>query len=63
MSMLGKSVSNMSVGTPKGRSREQLFATDAKDQADNISATNEQKAFVGKGGKPKGPFGLQGKEF
>ncbi len=48
---------------PKGRSREALFSTEAKDQPDNMSATNEQKAFLGKSGKPKGPFGVQGREF
>lgn len=58
------SVGNKDFGNnPKGRSREELFSTVAKDQAENISATNEQKAFIGKSGKPKGPFGVSGREF
>lgn len=62
--MIGQSVANKDFGnSPKGRSREELFSTTAKDQPENISATNEQKAFLGKSGKPKGPFGVSGREF
>ena len=62
--MRGKSVANMDFGnSPKGRSREELFSTTAHDQPENISATNEQKAFLGKKGKPTGPFGVAGREF
>lgn len=64
MSNFSTSVSNKDFGqNPKGRSKEALFSTQAKDQPDNITGTNEQKAFIGKSGKPKGPFGVQGREF
>lgn len=40
-----------------------LMSTDARDNPDAHNGTNELKEFVGKSGRPKGPFGLQGKEF
>lgn len=41
----------------------QLFSTEAADNKSSISATNEQKQFMGGKGTPKGPFGLKGREF
>jgi hypothetical protein len=61
--MIGESVSDKTFNTPSGFNREKFFGTTAKDQADNITGTNEQKAFRGKNAKPKGPFGTQGQEF
>ncbi len=60
------SVSDWDPGAGKGRNQgdiDKLMSTEAKDNSDAINGTNELKAFKGKGGKPKGPFGLKGKEF
>lgn len=51
-------------GPPASDKRlNQLMATSASEDPDNVTKGNPKKAFVGKGGTPKGPFGLQGKEF
>lgn len=43
---------------------KKLMSPNAKDDPETLSATNEQKAWVGPhSGKPKGPFGQQGKNF
>ena len=43
--------------------KAKLFSTEAKDHAESINGTNELKEHVGKGGTPKGPFGMKGREF
>lgn len=40
-----------------------LMSPNAKDDPETLSATNEQKAWIGGSGKPSGPFGQQGKNF
>jgi len=45
------------------RSNEKLMSTKARDNADSLSATNEQKQYVGKGGKPSEPLGKKGRNF
>lgn len=36
-----------------------LLSTDAVDSPDTVNPPESLKRFVGKSGKPKGPFGLQ----
>lgn len=60
----GQSVSNWNPGEGKGRSNnDKLLSTEAHDAKDTMTGTNELKAFEGKAGKPKAPFGLKGKDF
>jgi len=40
-----------------------LMSTEAHDDPETMSATNEQKRWVGKSSSPKGPFGIRGQEF
>lgn len=50
-------------GSTKVETSAKLMGTVAKDNADAHNGTNEQKPFVGKAGKPSGPFGPKGREF
>lgn len=45
------------------KSNAKLFSTEAKDSPAAVTGSNELKQFEGKARKPKGPFGLKGKEF
>lgn len=56
------SVSNWTPKTPTKRN-ESLLSDNAKDNKDSLTPTNELKQAVGRSGKPKGPFGKQGREF
>lgn len=40
-----------------------LMSTDAREDMDNVTKSNPQKAFKGKSGKPSGPYGLKGRNF
>jgi hypothetical protein len=42
---------------------EQLMSTEASDNKDSFNATNVLKQWIGKSGKPSGPYGVQGREF
>ena len=42
---------------------EQLMSTEASDAKDTLTATNVLKQWIGKSGKPPGPYGVQGREF
>lgn len=57
-----KSVSNWKPSTPKNK-RTELLEPNAKDHPETFNATNSLEQWNGKGGKPKGPFGQQGKNF
>jgi len=48
--------------TDKGPSAS-LMNTEAKDDQACVSGENKLEAFKGAQGKPKGPFGAQGREF
>lgn len=66
MSKYAKSVGSWNPGPGKGpdaAAKAKLFSTTASDHKDSISGTNEQKPFLGKSGKPPGPFGVKGREF
>lgn len=54
---------NPGAGSTTPTKNSALMNTEAQDNKDSINATNELKAFVGGKGMPKGPYGLQGKEF
>ena len=54
---------NPGAGSTTPDRNAKLFSTEASDNKDAINGTNELKEFVKPGGKPKGPFGLQGREF
>lgn len=61
----GASVRNW---TPAGGSKEskgttKLMGTEARDAKDTMNGSNELKEFVGKSGKPSGPFGTRGRGF
>lgn len=60
------SMADWNPGPGKGEDagkKAKLFSTEASDAKDTMTGTNELKAFKGKSGVPKGPFGSQGKEF
>lgn len=50
-------------GVDSDAKKVKLFSTEAQDDPATMNATNEQKRWVGKGGKPKGPFGIRGQQF
>ena len=60
----GESVANKTID-PSGASgnTRKLMSPNAKDDPEALSGTNEQKAWIGGPGKPKRPFGPQGRSF
>lgn len=50
-------------GVDSLKKKETLLSTEARDNPDNLNATNALKRFNGTAKKPKGPFGTQGQEF
>lgn len=60
----GESVANKTID-PSGASSNtrKLMSPNAKDDPETINATNEQRAWIGGSGKPKRPFGPQGRNF
>lgn len=62
--MHGKSVSDMVIDASKGAdATKKLMSPNAHEDPETVTGTNEQKAFKGRAGKPKGPFGPQGRMF
>lgn len=62
----GMSVGDMDPGdAPKSGNpqADKLMSPNAKEDMDTVSGDNPQKAWMGKGGKPKAPFGPQGRNF
>lgn len=54
---------NPGAGSPKPTMPAALLNTEASDNPDCVSGTNELKQFEGNPKKPTGPYGTQGKEF
>lgn len=42
---------------------EKLMSPNAKEDPETVSGDNPQKPWQGGSGKPKGPFGVAGREF
>ena len=42
---------------------KKLMSPNAKEDPETVTGDNPQKAWMGSGGKPKAPFGQQGKNF
>jgi hypothetical protein len=42
---------------------KKLMSPNAKEDPETVTGDNPQKEWVGGSGKPKGPFGQQGKNF
>lgn len=64
MDNLSAPISNKTIDPSSSSSNtKKLMSSNAKDDPDCISATNEQKAWKPGGSKPQGPFGQQGKNF
>lgn len=57
------SVADKTVDPSNARKNDQLLQPNAKDDPECISGDNPQKPWTGGSGKPKGPFGQQGKNF
>lgn len=65
MANMAGSMKNWNPGAGKGANeaaKNKLLSTEARE-AKYVQDTNELKDYVGKSGKPKGPFGTQGKGF
>ena len=65
MANMTGSMKNWNPGAGKGKNEAKANAltnTEARE-ASYVKDTNELKDFVGKSSKPKGPFGIRGKEF
>lgn len=50
-------------GNDNEAKKSKLFSTEASDAKDTMTGDNPLKRFVGKSGKPKGPFGANGRDF
>lgn len=46
-----------------GSNAGKLMNPNAKDDPECMTGDNPQKAWIGGGGKPKAPYGQQGKNF
>jgi len=42
---------------------KRLMSPNAQEDPETVTGDNPQKAWIGKGGKPKAPFGQQGRNF
>lgn len=64
MDNLNAPMSNKTID-PSGASSntKKLMSPNAKEDDRCVTGDNPQKAWVGGSGKPKGPFGQQGKNF
>ena len=60
---IGKSVDQIMPGNPpSGDARkEQLMRPNAVENADTQTGSNDLKQWIGKSGKPGGPFGQRGR--
>lgn len=61
----GQGVSNreFNPSAQKKSSDDKLFSPNAQEDPETVTGDNPQKAWIGKSGKPSGPFGPQGKLF
>lgn len=60
----GESVANKTFDpSNKGSIQGKLMNPNAKEDPEAVTGDNPQKAWLGSGGKPKGPFGPQGRNF
>jgi hypothetical protein len=61
---IGQSVQNAAIDPSKaGNTKEKLMSPNAKEDPETVTGDNPQKAWLGSGGKPKPPFGPQGRNF
>lgn len=61
---IGKSVRNATVDPSNASdATKRLMSPNAKEDPDAVRSNNEQKEWLGGSGKPKPPFGPQGREF
>jgi hypothetical protein len=61
--MAGKSVDQIgSTKPPSGNARaEKLMSPNAQERPDTQTGSNDLKQWIGKNGKPSGPFGQRGR--
>lgn len=58
----GQSIANAQPSKPT-KKMSSLLEPNAKDGPESVSAENPLKQAIGGSGKPKAPFGKQGREF
>lgn len=46
-----------------GNNTKKLMDPNAREDPEAVTGDNPQKAWFGKGGKPSGPYGQQGRNF
>ena len=64
MGMMPESVSNVTIDPSKMKdATAKLMQPNAKEDMETVTGDNPQKAWIGSGGKPSGPFGQQGRNF
>ena len=60
----GESIANKTIDPSSSKNTtEKLMNPNAKDDPEAISGTNVQQAWIGGPGKPKLPYGQQGRNF
>ncbi len=62
---IGKSVSNAEFdpSSASNKASDRLMSPNAKEDPETVTGDNPQKAWLGSGKKPMGPFGRQGRDF
>jgi hypothetical protein len=62
---IGKSVQNAEFDPSKASksANDRLMSPNAKEDPETVTGDNPQKAWIGSGGKPQGPFGRRGRDF
>lgn len=62
--MAGQPVANKDIDASKAKNHNaQLMSPNAQEDKETVSGENPQKAWLGSGGKPQGPFGSKGRNF
>lgn len=62
--LVGKPVANQTIDPSNAPdATDRLMSPNAKEDQETVTGDNPQKAWIGKGGKPSGPYGQQGKNF
>jgi len=62
--LIGKPVRNQTIDPSNASDNtKKLMSPNAKEDPDTVTGDNPQKEWLGKGGKPQGPFGQQGRNF
>lgn len=62
--MAGQSLADKTIDASKAKDHNaQLMSPNAKEDPETVTGDNPQKAWLGGGGKPQGPFGPQGRNF